>query len=128
MKVVLLRTLPPVAPGSAPIASSRRQAIEPAFGQVGSEPAGIIVPWRTCAHTLLLSSELCHVALPNGRGFGAASFGFVSGLRKWVMIWKSKPKKFWKRVASGRALLTVHEAVEAPTLVGKQTYPCVPFA
>ena len=47
----------------------------------------------TCAHTLLLSKELCHVALPKGSGFGAAPLGFVSGLRKWVMIWKSCPKK-----------------------------------
>jgi len=37
--------------------------------------------------------ELCHVALAKGSGVGAASLGFVSGLRKWVMIWKSFPKK-----------------------------------
>src|SRR3954452_14885260 len=98
MNVVLLRTLPPAGPGSEPIASSRRQAIEPVFGQLmRSEPAGIeaalgVPPCTTCAHTLLLSSELCHVALPKGSGFGAASFGFVSGLRKCVMIWKSVPK------------------------------------
>jgi len=69
---------------------SKRQAIEPVFGQLGSEPAGIeageggVVKFEsgTCAHTLLLSKELCHVALPKGSGFGAAPLGFVSGLRK----------------------------------------------
>jgi hypothetical protein len=78
---------------------SKRQAIEPVFGQLGSEPARIeageggVVEFEsgTCAHTLLLSKELCHVALPKASGFGAASLGFVSGLRKWVMIWKSFP-------------------------------------
>ena len=96
--MVWLRKLPPVGPGSEPIDSSRRQAIEPVFGQLmGSEPAGIeaafgVPPFRTCAHTLLLSSELCHVALPKGSGLGAAPLGFVSGLRKCVMIWKSIPK------------------------------------
>jgi len=79
---------------------SKRQAIEPVFGQLVSEPAWIeageggVVEFEsgTCAHTLLLSKELCQVALPKGSGFGAASLGFVSGLRKWVMIWKSRPK------------------------------------
>ena len=85
-KVVLLRRLPPVGPSSEPIDSSKRQAIELVFGQLGSDPAGIVFECRTCAHTLLLSKELCHVALPNGSGFGAAALGFVSGLRKWVMI------------------------------------------
>jgi hypothetical protein len=105
---------------------SRRQAIEPVFGQLGSEPAGIeageggVVEFEsgTCAHTLLLSKELCHVALPKGSGFGAASLGFVSGLRKWVMIWKSFPKTVVKRVASGRAPFTVQEA---PVPLGRQT-------
>ena len=64
----------------------------------------------TCAHTLLLSKELCHVALPKGTGFEANSLGFVSGLRKWVMIWMSWPKNLVKSVASGRAPLTVQEA------------------
>ena len=50
-------------------------------------------PFSTAAHTLLLSNELCHVALPKGCGFGATSLGFVLGLRKWVMIWTSCPKK-----------------------------------
>jgi hypothetical protein len=74
----------------------------------------------TCAHTLLLSKELCHVALPKGSGFGAALLGFASGLRKWVMIWKSCPKKLKKRVASGRAPLTVQEAVEGSVVLGRQ--------
>src|SRR5215510_16467106 len=69
---------------------------------------------RTAAQTLLLSSELCHVALPKGRGFGATSFGLVSGLRKCVMIWNGCPKTVWNRVASGRAPLTVQDAVNAP--------------
>jgi hypothetical protein len=56
--------------------------MEPAFGQLGSEPAGIVLECRTCPHTLLLSRELCQVVLPNGSGFGAASLGLVSGLRK----------------------------------------------
>ena len=100
-KVVLLRNVPPVGPSCEPMDCSKRQAIEPVFGQLGSEPAGIeageggVVEFEsgTCAHTLLLSKELCHVALPKGSGFGAFSLGFVSGLRKWVMIWKSCPKK-----------------------------------
>ena len=100
MKVVLARILPPVGPCCDPIDSGKRQAIEPVFGQLlGSEPAGIEAgiefgKTKTCAHTLLLSKELCHVGLPKGSGFGAALLGFVSGLRKWVMIWKSCPKKF----------------------------------
>src|SRR5215471_12526909 len=84
--------LPPAGPSCEPIDSSKRQAIEPAFGQLGSEPAGIEFECRTCAHTLLLSRELCHVALPKGSGDGAASLGLVSGLRKWVMIWSSDPR------------------------------------
>ena len=46
---------------------SKRQAIEPVFGQLVSEPAGIeageggVVEFEsgTCAHTLLLSKKLC---------------------------------------------------------------------
>ena len=60
--------------------------MEPVFGQLGSEPAGIEVELKTWAQTLLLSSELCHVALPNGSGLGAASLGLASGLRKCVTI------------------------------------------
>src|SRR5882724_10438658 len=105
---------------------NNRQLIEPAFGQLWSVPASIDPAF--CAQTMLLSSELCHVALPKGSGLGALSLGFVSGLRKCVMISKSCPKIFVKRVASGRAPVTVQEAVEAPTLVGRQTYPCVPVA
>ena len=81
MKVVWLRSLPPVGPFSDPIDCSKTQAIAPVFGQLSSEPAG--TAFFFCAHTLLLSKELCQVTLPKGSGFGAVSgFGFVSGLRK----------------------------------------------
>ena len=123
MKVVLLSSVPPVGPSFAPTVCSNRQAIEPVFGQlVGSEPARIMVPLKTAAHTLLLSNELCHVALPKGTGC-VGSMGFSFGLRKWVTIWKFSPPRLRKSVASGRAALTVHEAVEAPGTVGRQTYP-----
>ena len=96
-KVVWDRILPPVGPCCEPMDCSKRQAIAPVLGQLGWEPAGIeagiVFIIGTCAHTLLLSKELCHVALPKGIGFGAASLGEASGLRKWVMIWKSCPKK-----------------------------------
>src|SRR4051812_44006064 len=101
--------------------SSRRQAIDPVFGQLGSLPAPIVFLCNTAAHTLLLSSELCQVALPKGIGSGALMFGLVSGLRKCVMIWTSIPKILSNSVASGRAPFTVHDAVEAPTAVGRQT-------
>jgi hypothetical protein len=99
--------------------------MEPVFGQLASDPAGMAFFFgsRTAAQTLLLSSELCHVALPKGRGFGAASFGLVSGLRKCVTIWNVCPKMVWNRVASGRAPLAVQDAVDAPAAVGRQTYP-----
>ena len=93
MKVVLLRKLPPVGATCEPTDCSRRQAIAPVFGQLGSEPAGIEFECRTCAHTLLLSKELCHVALPKGIGFVAFPLWFMLGLRKCVTIWKSFPKK-----------------------------------
>src|SRR5262245_18175025 len=99
---------------------SSRQAIEPLFGQLGSEPAEIIVGVmflrNVCAQTLLLSSELCQVALPNATGFGANWFGLVSGLRKCVMIWKGTPNRVVNSVASGRAPLTVQDA---PVAVGR---------
>jgi hypothetical protein len=68
--------------------------MEPVFGQLGWEPAGIkageggVVEFEsgTCAHTLLLSKELCHVALPKGSGLVAASLGLILGLRKCVTI------------------------------------------
>ena len=74
-KVVWVRNLPPVGPCSEPMDCSKRQAIEPVFGQLVSEPAGIeageggVVEFEsgTCAHTLLLSNELCQVALPQAR-------------------------------------------------------------
>src|SRR5690349_3806288 len=102
MNVVFDRILPPVGPWSEPIAVSKRHAMDPVFGQLGSVPARMacVVGSRTAAQTLLLSSELCHVALPKGSGFGATPFGFVSGLRKWVMIWNVCPKMVWNRVAS----------------------------
>ena len=82
INVVLLKAVPPVGPGSEPMVCSNRQAIEPVFGQLGSSAAaGIELPFRTAAHTLLLSNELCHVALPKGSGLGATSFGLASGLR-----------------------------------------------
>src|SRR5581483_11794991 len=99
--VVLLRAAPPVGPSCEPIDCSKRQAMAPLFGQLGSEPARIEAgeggsvecESGTCAQTLLVSKELCHVALPKGSGSGAASLGFVSGLRKWVMTWKFSPRK-----------------------------------
>src|SRR5262245_58943223 len=103
MNVVPVRSLPPLGPLSEPITCSNRQPIEPALGQLGSEPAGM--DCNACAHTLLLSKELCHVALPNGSGVGANRFGFVLGLRKCVMICTSCPKRLVNSVASGRALL-----------------------
>src|SRR6266436_7222210 len=116
MKVVLVKSLPPAGPCSDPMTCSKRQAIEPAFGQLGSEPAAIeCVVWP---HTLLLSRELCHVGLPKGSGFGANWLGFVLGLRKWVMICTSCSEKLVKRVASGRAPFTVQEA---PVPCGRQT-------
>src|SRR5882757_10994754 len=118
MKVVCVMNLPPDGPFCDPMDCSKRQPIEPAFGQLAWEPAGITFECSTCAHTTLLSKELCQVALPNGIGFGTASLGLVSGLWKWVMIWRSCPKKVVKRVASGRAALTVQEA---PVPFGRQT-------
>src|SRR6516225_4652002 len=108
--------LPPAGPSCDPIDCSRRQLIAPAFGQLASEPAAIDP--TAFAHTTLLSREFCQVALPKGSGFGALSLGFVSGLRKCVMISKFCPKTVANRVASGRAPLTVQEA---PVLVGRQT-------
>ena len=97
--------------------------MEPVFGQLASDPAvmAFFFGSRTAAQTLLLSSELCHVALPKGNGLGAAPLGFVSGLRKCVMIWNVCPKMVWNKVASGRAPLTVQDAVDAPAAVGRQT-------
>src|SRR5436190_20042778 len=118
MNVVAASDFPPVGPCSAPITCSNRQLIAPLWEQLaGSEPPGIAC--CACAHTLLLSNELCQVALANGSGFGANWFGLVLGLRKCVMICTSWPKKVVKSVASGRAPFTVHEA--PPVLVGRQT-------
>jgi len=76
MKVVLVMNLPPVGPFSVPMDCSKRQSIAPAFGQLASEPAG--TDENFCAHTLLLSKELCHVTLPK-----------VSGLGCWGLYWDS---------------------------------------
>src|SRR6185295_9079943 len=128
MKLVLDSIVPPEGPGWEPMDCSSRQGMEPVFGQAGTEPAGMLFECSTCAQTLLVSNELCHVALPKGSGFGAASLGLAFGLRKWVAIWTTCPKTRWKRVASGREGFTVQEAVAAPVLVGRQMYPCVPAA
>src|ERR1051326_3918914 len=64
--VVWDRSFPPVGPSSDPIEVSRRHGMAPSFGQLGCVPALIIAPSNTCAHTLLVSNELCHVALPKG--------------------------------------------------------------
>ena len=71
MKVVFDRILPPEGPWSEPIDVSKRQAMDPGFGQLASDPAGMAFFFgsRTAAQTLLVSSELCHVALPKGSGF-----------------------------------------------------------
>src|SRR5689334_5190076 len=111
MKVVLDNIVPPATPGCVPMDCRSRHGIDPAFGHVASDPAGILFECRFCAQTLLVSSELCQVALPKGSGLGAASFGFASGLRKCVATWTSSPKTRWKRVACGRAAFTVQEAV-----------------
>jgi hypothetical protein len=81
MKVVLVRMLPPAGPGCEPMDWRSRHGIEAAFGQLGSEPAGIEFAFMTCAQTLLVS-RACQVALPKGNGLGAASLGLASGLRK----------------------------------------------
>ena len=79
MKLVLLSSVPPVGPSFAPTVSSNRQAIEPLFGQLARVGAGgDHISMRTAAHTLLLSNELCHVALPKGTGC-VGSWGFHSG-------------------------------------------------
>src|SRR5205814_10196941 len=86
INVVLVSNLPPVDPSSEPITWSRRQSIAPLFGQLASVPA--VTDFCFCAHTRLLSKELCHVTSPKRDGFGPISFGFTTGLRKWVMICK----------------------------------------
>src|SRR3954451_9859259 len=116
MNVVFVNILPPVGPSAVPMVCSNRQSIAPAFGQLASEPAGM--KFVFCAHTLLLSKELCQVTSPKRGGFGPTSFGFSTGLRKWVMIWTAAPKRLVNRVASGRALLTVQDAPEPE---GRQT-------
>src|SRR5205823_14360765 len=84
MNVVLVSDLPPVGPSSEPITCSKKQSIEPPFGQLASVPA--VMKFFFCAHTRLLSKELCQVTSPKRGGFGPMSFGFTTGLRKWVII------------------------------------------
>src|SRR5438046_6238920 len=110
------------SPTSEPITCSNKQSIEPPFGQLASVPA--VMKFFFCAHTRLLSKELCQVTSPKRGGFGPMSFGFTTGLRKWVIICTASPKIFVKRVASGRALLTVQDT--PPVCLVSQTYPCVP--
>src|SRR4051812_16207033 len=76
MKVVFLQIFPPVGPYCELTDSSKRQATQPAFGQLGSEPAGIAFECRTCAHTLLLSKG----ALPRRAVEGSRLYGSVIGV------------------------------------------------
>jgi hypothetical protein len=77
MKVVRVMNLPPVGPCCDPTECRTRRPIAPAFGQLASEPAAIDA---SCfAHTLLLSKELRHVALPKGSGFGGELVGVCIG-------------------------------------------------
>src|SRR5882672_2909024 len=122
MNVVFVSDLPPAGPSSEPITCNNRQSIEPPLGQLASVPA--VMKSFFCAHTRLLSKELCQVTSPKRGGFGPMSFGFTTGLRKWVIICIASPKMCVKRVASGRALLTVQDT--PPAGLGRQTYPCVP--
>ena len=81
INVAWVINLPPVGPSRDPIDCSKRHGIAPGFGQLASEPE-VTDGVNALAHTALLSKTLCHVGLPKGSGFGANSFGFVSGLRK----------------------------------------------
>jgi len=63
-----------------------------------------------CAQTLLLSDELCQVALPKGSGLGSKLISDCVGAQEMMMICCACPKRFVNRVASGRAALTVQEA------------------
>jgi len=84
MNVVWVKKLPPAGPTSDPIDRNKRQAIAPAFGQLWSEPAGI--DCSGCPHTLLLSKELCHVALPKGSGFWGGRVWVGIGAKECVTI------------------------------------------
>src|SRR2546429_944493 len=64
--------LPPVGPSSEPITCSKRQSIAPPFGQLASVPA--VMKSFFCAHTRLLSKELCHGTSPKRGGFWPRSF------------------------------------------------------
>ena len=76
-KVAFARSLPPVGPCWFPIDCSKRQGIAPAFGQLAASDPAAIDP-TAFAHTLLVSNELCHVALPpRGTGRVAFSLGFA---------------------------------------------------
>jgi hypothetical protein len=56
MKLVFDNVVPPEGPAREPMDCSRGQGMEPAFGQVGSEPAGMLFECSTCAQTLLVSN------------------------------------------------------------------------
>jgi hypothetical protein len=58
----------------------QEQSIAPPFGQLASVPA--VMKSVFCAHTRLLSKELCQVTSPKRGGFGPILFGFTTGLRK----------------------------------------------
>lgn len=62
INVVFVSDLPPVGPASEPITCSKRQSIAPPFGQLASVPA--VMKSVFCAHTRLLSKELCQVTSP----------------------------------------------------------------
>jgi hypothetical protein len=80
MNVVLVKKLPPVGPASVPIACNKRQGMAPLFGQLWSEPAGI--DCSVFPHTLLLSKELCQLALPNGSGVWGELVGVGIGAKE----------------------------------------------
>ena len=69
MNVVLIRRLPPERPCSDPVTCSKRQAIDPTFGQLCSEPA--VIESIRCAQTLLLlTKELCQVGCRRAADWG----------------------------------------------------------
>ena len=106
-KLALASRLPPVGPFWLPMDCDKRQGIAPSFGQLaGSEPASIDP--TAFAHTLLVSKELCQVALPpSGTGVGAFALGFRSILANWVMIWTGCPKRSEKSVSSRHHLIRI---------------------
>src|SRR5215472_8410714 len=82
-KVVLNSRRPPVGPFSLPRDCSRRHGIAPLLGQLSRSVPPSIEPIAD-AHTLLVSKELCQVALPLS-GTETPGSGFSLILRKCVM-------------------------------------------